>query len=140
MTKMPNYTSTTNACKLCKPMGAMLAFRGIEGAMPFLHGSQGCATYMRRYIISHFNEPMDIASSSLGEKHAVFGGGPNLKLGLNVTFFRYFFIQSEFKGGFIDMPDIRYSSETVERANQSFWFWQGDILFGVKFKIAHKNK
>ncbi len=80
--KRPNYISTTNACKLCKPMGAALVFRGIEGAMPFLHGSQGCATYMRRYIISHFNEPMDIASSSLGEKHAVFGGGPNLKLGL----------------------------------------------------------
>jgi nitrogenase molybdenum-iron protein NifN len=76
------YLSTTNACKLCKPLGACLAFRGIEGAVPMLHGSQGCATYMRRYIISHFREPMDIASSSLGEKHAVYGGGPNLKQGL----------------------------------------------------------
>lgn len=86
MTTMPNYVSTTNACKLCKPLGASLAFRGIEGAVPFLHGSQGCATYMRRYIISHFNEPIDIASSSLGEKNAIYGGGPNLKLGLrNVT-------------------------------------------------------
>ena len=73
------YVSTTNACKLCKPLGACLAFRGIEGAVPFLHGSQGCATYMRRYVISHFREPMDIASSSLGEKHAIYGGGPNLK-------------------------------------------------------------
>lgn len=83
---MPNYVSTTNACKLCKPLGASLAFRGIEGAVPFLHGSQGCATYMRRYIISHFNEPIDIASSSLGEKHAIYGGAANLKLGLkNVT-------------------------------------------------------
>lgn len=78
----PSYISTTNACKLCKPLGACLAFRGIEGSMPLLHGSQGCATYMRRYIISHFREPMDIASSSLGEKHAVYGGGPNLKQGL----------------------------------------------------------
>jgi nitrogenase molybdenum-iron protein NifN len=86
MTKMMNYVSTTNACKLCKPLGASLAFKGIEGCVPFLHGSQGCATYMRRYIISHFNEPIDIASSSLGEKHAIYGGGPNLKLGLrNVT-------------------------------------------------------
>ncbi len=76
------YLSTTNACKLCKPLGACLAFRGIEGAVPMLHGSQGCATYMRRYIISHFREPMDIASSSLGEKHAIYGGGPNLKQGL----------------------------------------------------------
>ena len=87
MTKMPpQYVSTTNACKLCNPLGASLAFRGVEGAVPFLHGSQGCATYMRRYIISHFNEPIDIASSSLGEKNAVYGGGANLKLGLkNVT-------------------------------------------------------
>ncbi len=86
MSKMPNYISTTNACKLCKPLGAALAFRGIEGAVPYLHGSQGCATYMRRYIISHFNEPIDIGSSSLSEKHAVYGGAANLKLGLqNVT-------------------------------------------------------
>jgi len=82
----PNYISTTNACKLCTPLGAAIAFKGIEGAVPYLHGSQGCATYMRRYIISHFNEPIDIASSSLSEKHAVYGGGANLKLGLiNVT-------------------------------------------------------
>lgn len=83
------YVSTTNACKLCKPLGACLAFRGIEGAVPFLHGSQGCATYMRRYVISHFREPMDIASSSLGEKHAVYGGGPNLKLGLKNVMSKY---------------------------------------------------
>jgi nitrogenase molybdenum-iron protein NifN len=80
------FVSTTNACKLCRPLGAAIAFKGIEGCVPFLHGSQGCATYMRRYIISHFREPVDIASSSLGEKQAVYGGGPNLKKGiLNVT-------------------------------------------------------
>lgn len=83
------YVSTTNACKLCTPLGACLAFRGVEGAVPFLHGSQGCATYMRRYIISHFREPMDIASSSLGEKHAIYGGGPNLKQGLRNVLCKY---------------------------------------------------
>ena len=87
--KTEPYVSTTNACKLCKPLGACLAFRGIEGAVPFLHGSQGCATYMRRYVISHFREPMDIASSSLGEKHAVYGGGPNLKQGLANVMCKY---------------------------------------------------
>ncbi len=79
----PDFISTTNACKLCRPLGACLAFKGIEGAVPYLHGSQGCATYMRRYIISHYNEPIDIASSSLSEKNAIYGGGPNLKLGLS---------------------------------------------------------
>jgi len=83
------YVPTTNACKLCKPLGACLAFRGVEGAVPFLHGSQGCATYMRRYIISHFREPMDIAASSLGEKQAVYGGGANLKQGLGNVMNKY---------------------------------------------------
>ena len=85
----PAYVSTTNACKLCKPLGACLAFRGVEGAVPFLHGSQGCATYMRRYIISHYREPIDIASSSLGEKQVVYGGGPNLKQGLSNVMSKY---------------------------------------------------
>ena len=88
-TMRPNSVSTTNPCKLCTPLGACLAFRGVEGAMPYLHGSQGCATYMRRYLISHFNEPIDIASSALGEKHAVYGGGPNLKLGLKNVCAKY---------------------------------------------------
>jgi nitrogenase molybdenum-iron protein NifN len=81
--------STTNACKLCRPLGACLAFKGIAGTVPYLHGSQGCATYMRRYIISHYNEPVDIASSSLSEKHAVYGGGANLKVGLNNVAAKY---------------------------------------------------
>jgi nitrogenase molybdenum-iron protein NifN len=78
--------ATRNACKLCAPLGACLALRGIEGAVPFLHGSQGCATYIRRYMISHFREPMDVAASSFGEAATVFGGGENLRRGLrNVT-------------------------------------------------------
>ena len=77
-----HFTATRNACKLCAPLGACLAFRGIEGCLPFLHGSQGCATYIRRYMISHFREPMDIASSSFGEDSVVFGGRRNLFEGL----------------------------------------------------------
>ncbi|MFZ4800659.1 MAG: nitrogenase component 1 [Chlorobium sp.] len=75
-------TATQNACKLCNPLGACLAFRGIENCVPFLHGSQGCATYIRRYLISHYKEPIDIASSNFHEESAVFGGSHNLKVGL----------------------------------------------------------
>lgn len=77
---------TTNACKLCTPLGACLAYKGIKGTVPFLHGSQGCATYIRRYLISHFREPMDIAASNFAEHSAVFGGREVLHTGLaNVT-------------------------------------------------------
>jgi nitrogenase molybdenum-iron protein NifN len=74
---------TQNACKLCAPLGAALAFKGIEGVVPLLHGSQGCPTYIRRYLISHFREPVDIASSNFSEEAAVFGGASNLKTALD---------------------------------------------------------
>jgi nitrogenase molybdenum-iron protein NifN len=61
----------------------------VEGAVPFLHGSQGCATYIRRYMISHFKEPLDIASSSFGETTAIFGGLENLRQGLQNVIRQY---------------------------------------------------
>lgn len=81
-----HFTSTRNACKLCTPLGACLAFRGVEGCIPFLHGSQGCSTYIRRYLISHFREPIDIASSNFHEESAIFGGRKNFsQAALNIT-------------------------------------------------------
>jgi nitrogenase molybdenum-iron protein NifN len=80
---------TTNACKLCTPLGACIAFRGVRGAIPFLHGSQGCATYIRRYVISHFRETMDIAASNFTESSAVFGGGLNVRIGLENVLSQY---------------------------------------------------
>lgn len=84
--KPANYASSCNACRQCTPLGACLAFKGIEDAVPFLHGSQGCATYIRRYLISHFREPIDIASSSFSEDSAIFGGERNFRRGIgNLT-------------------------------------------------------
>ncbi len=84
-----NFTSTRNACKLCTPLGACLVFRGVEGCIPFLHGSQGCATYIRRYLISHFREPIDIASSNFHEESAIFGGASNFKQGIGNVMAQY---------------------------------------------------
>jgi nitrogenase molybdenum-iron protein NifN len=55
-----------------------MVLRGIEGCIPLIHGSQGCSTYIRRYGISHFREPIDIASSNFTETTAIFGGRDNL--------------------------------------------------------------
>ena len=83
------YTATRNACKMCTPLGAALVFHGIEGTIPLLHGSQGCSTYMRRYLISHFKEPVDIASSNFSEETAIFGGNDNLKLAIENVIRQY---------------------------------------------------
>ena len=78
-----NFVSMdVNPCKMCMAMGASLAFKGLEGAMILMHGSQGCSTYIRRHISTHFDEPIDIASSSLNEKDTIHGGAKNLKHGL----------------------------------------------------------
>lgn len=70
--------AATNTCRVCAPLGAVLAFRGVRGCVPLVHGSQGCATYIRRYLISHFREPVDVASTSFTESSTVFGGKSNL--------------------------------------------------------------
>jgi nitrogenase molybdenum-iron protein NifN len=87
--EQPVHAAAQNTCKLCTPLGACLAFRGIRGAVPLVHGSQGCATYMRRYLISHFREPVDIASSNFSEHSAIFGGGENLQQGLRNVIRQY---------------------------------------------------
>lgn len=76
-----NY-ATVNPCAMCMPLGSAVAFRGIENTMPFFHGSQGCSTYIRLHLAHHFREPVDIASSALSEKGAVYGGAAHLKQGI----------------------------------------------------------
>ncbi len=84
--KESGFVSARNACKLCAPLGASIVTKGIQGAIPLLHGSQGCSTYIRRYTISHFREPLDVASSNFSEQAAVFGGKANLVTAIgNVT-------------------------------------------------------
>lgn len=83
MDKDRNYVNMqVNPCKMCMPMGAALALRGIQKSMTIIHGSQGCSTYIRRHILGHYNEPIDIASSSLSEEGTVYGGAKNLKIGI----------------------------------------------------------
>jgi nitrogenase molybdenum-iron protein NifN len=75
-----------NQCQQCMPLGGVIAFKGIAGSMALVHGSQGCSTYMRLTNVEHYNEPVDIASSSLNEKQTIHGGEANLKKALdNVT-------------------------------------------------------
>lgn len=55
---------------------------GVANGMPFIHGSQGCATYIRRYMIGHYREPVDIPCSNFSEASTIFGGKENLENGL----------------------------------------------------------
>lgn len=72
------------------------------------------------------------------ERHDDFhvsGYGASVKAGLNITFFKHFYIQGEIKGGYINMPDIRTTQSTEDSASQDFFFLQRIIAFGGIFKL-----
>ena len=72
------------------------------------------------------------------ERHDDFhvsGYGTSLKAGLNVTFFKHFYIQGELKGGYINMQDIRTTQSSEDCASQDFFFFQRIIAVGGIFKI-----
>lgn len=54
---------------------------------------------------------------------------------LNFNFFKYFFIQAEFKSGFIAMPDIRTTEFKVDRASQHFGFLEYVGCFGFNYPL-----
>ncbi|MCU4188835.1 hypothetical protein M9Q43_06600 [Flavobacterium sp. HXWNR29] len=63
------------------------------------------------------------------------GYGLSAKVGLNFTFFKYFFIQTELKGGYIEMNDIRTTKDKADSAEQNFWFFQRIIAVGGIFRL-----
>lgn len=68
------------------------------------------------------------------------GYGFSTVLAANLTVFKYFFVQMEWKGGYINMPDIRTTMNKSDRANQYFWFSQYNVVFGVNFRFKNKSK
>lgn len=63
------------------------------------------------------------------------GYGVSAKAGINVTFFKHFYIQGELKGGYINMQDIRTTVSNEDKASQDFFFFQRIIAVGGIFRI-----
>jgi hypothetical protein len=65
----------------------------------------------------------------------VAGWGISASVGLNITFLKYFFIQSDVKAGYINMSDIRTTKSASDAASQSFYFIENTIVFGGRFRL-----
>jgi len=68
------------------------------------------------------------------------GYGFSALLGANLLFYDTFFIQTEWKGGFINMPDIRTTNSVLDKANQQFFFTQWNVVFGANFRFKNRLK
>lgn len=63
------------------------------------------------------------------------GFGVGAMVGINFTFWDYFFIQAELKGGYIDMNDIMTTPSKSDKAQQNFFYSQQNIVFGAIIPI-----
>ncbi len=66
----------------------------------------------------------------------VSGYGFSAHAGLNITFFKHFFIQSNFKVGYINMQDIRTTKDKRDKAAQHFTFIENMYVFGARFNLT----
>ena len=67
------------------------------------------------------------------------GFGTNILASLKVDFYKYFFFQTELKGGYINMPDIRTTLSPTDKAKQHFFFTQVNMLFGFNVNVKKKK-
>jgi hypothetical protein len=65
----------------------------------------------------------------------VSGYGVSAKAGINLTFYKHFYIQGELKGGYIDMHDIKTTVSNEDSASQHFMYFQRIIAVGGIFRI-----
>jgi len=71
-----------NPLKTSAPMGAALAFLGVNRAMPILHGSQGCTAFAKVFFVRHFREPIPLQTSAMDQVSTIMGADENVVEGL----------------------------------------------------------
>jgi nitrogenase molybdenum-iron protein NifN len=81
---MAIVTTSKKACsinplKMSQPIGGSFAFMGLRGAMPLLHGSQGCTSFGLTLFVRHFKEAVPMQTTAMSEVATVLGGYENVE-------------------------------------------------------------
>ncbi|NRP75531.1 Nitrogenase molybdenum-iron protein beta chain [Ensifer psoraleae] len=72
-------SAAVNPLKSSQPVGAALAFLGVEGAIPLFHGSQGCTSFALVLCVRHFKETVPLQTTAMDELATVLGGPDHLE-------------------------------------------------------------
>ncbi|BAZ06576.1 nitrogenase iron-molybdenum cofactor biosynthesis protein NifN [Calothrix sp. NIES-3974] len=75
----PNKPVVVNPLKLSQPLGATLAFLGLKGVIPLLHGSQGCTAFAKVILVRHFREVIPLSTTAMTEVTTILGGEENIE-------------------------------------------------------------
>ncbi|HEY5582403.1 MAG TPA: nitrogenase iron-molybdenum cofactor biosynthesis protein NifN [Rhodoferax sp.] len=73
---------TVNPLKMSQPLGATLAFLGLDGCMPVMHGSQGCTSFGLVLLVRHFKEAIPLQTTAMNEVTSILGGYDNIEAAL----------------------------------------------------------
>jgi nitrogenase molybdenum-iron protein NifN len=76
----------TNPLKSSAPLGAALAYLGVAGSVPLLHGAQGCTSFALVLTVRHTREAIPLQTTAIDEVATIMGGSGNLEEALlNLT-------------------------------------------------------
>lgn len=70
---------SVNPLKMSQPIGGAYAYLGLRGAMPLLHGSQGCTSFGLTLFVRHFKENVPMQTTAMSEVATVLGGYENVE-------------------------------------------------------------
>lgn len=73
---------TVNPLKMSQPLGASLAFLGLDACMPVMHGSQGCTSFGLVLLVRHFKEAIPLQTTAMNEVTTILGGYDNIEAAL----------------------------------------------------------
>ncbi|MGY4473885.1 nitrogenase iron-molybdenum cofactor biosynthesis protein NifN [Bradyrhizobium sp. USDA 3364] len=79
LVKASTKSCAVNPLKMSQPIGGAFAFMGLRGAMPLLHGSQGCTSFGLTLFVRHFKEAVPLQTTAMSEVATVLGGYENLE-------------------------------------------------------------
>ncbi|MDD5388386.1 MAG: nitrogenase iron-molybdenum cofactor biosynthesis protein NifN [Gallionellaceae bacterium] len=115
-----NKALAVRPLKVSQPVGASLAFLGINRAVPMLHGSQGCTAFGKVFFVRHFREPIPLQTTAMDQVSTVMNADDNVIQGLLA-------VAEKSKPALIGLPTTGLS-ET-----------QGTDIHGLvrKFRIEH---
>ena len=80
-----NKALAVNPLKASQPVGASLAFLGINRAIPMMHGSQGCTAFGKVFFVRHFREPIPLQTTAMDQVSTVMNADENVILGLKAV-------------------------------------------------------
>ncbi|MBD2777810.1 nitrogenase iron-molybdenum cofactor biosynthesis protein NifN [Iningainema tapete] len=75
----PQKSVAVNPLKQSQALGATLAFLGLKGIIPLMHGAQGCTAFAKVVLVRHFREAIPLSTTAMTEVSTILGGEENVE-------------------------------------------------------------